>query len=274
MWHPLRSGGIRPSVRSTLVVIAALLVAMGAAAQEQPVAARDDVDDDGLGSRDVLIRTEVVRLDWTPLPGAFELALRRRHANPLFPTERQFVGEADLKGAKIQDAADAWEVLDDFLSVQLGRKKLARLRTADEVGKALKRIDSVVRRTLEVGGQASRLTEPLRVLRADLLEEWRAPSLEDEALAKLLKGASQSRRPGESDLFVAQLLRKNSPIESGEWAAAILSEPPSTIAVAMSALSRKRRSSVQREGTALLRRLDELGVEVNDSGEKRAVLLR
>jgi len=233
----------------------------------------EEVDEDGLGNREVLVRTEVVTLDWTPLPGAFELELRRRHANPLFPSERQVVTKADLKRAKIQDAADAWDVLDEFISLELGRKKLARLDTVKEVDAALIRIEGVSRRLMEVGGQAERLADPLRQLRAELIENWRAQHADDPVFIKTLTDANRSRSLAVSNLFFAQLLRQDGPIDKAEWPAAILSESPRTIASTLAALSAARRSEVRRKGSALLRRLDERGIAVDDSDDKLAALL-
>jgi hypothetical protein len=233
----------------------------------------EEVGEDGLGNRELLVRTAVVTLDWTPLPGAFELELRRRHANPLFPSARQVVTKADLKRAKVQDAADAWDALDDFISLELGRKKLARLETVEEVDAALIRIEGVGRRLMEVGGQAERLADPLRQLRAELIEHWRTQHADDPAFIKTLTAADRSRSYAVSNAFVAQLLRDDGPIGKKEWPAAILSESPQTITTVMAALSAARRSEVQRKGSALLRRLDERGIDVDDSDDKLAALL-
>ena len=215
------------------------------------------------------------QLSWTRNPGAFEQELRRRVANPLFPAERQRVRPAELKAARIRDASDARSVLSDFVDLSLDRRKLVRAKTIEEIEGTLARYQALLRAVMGVGGEVASLVTPLAASRASLIEQWRV-SHEDhpEILAGLdsLVELDAQAAPATRSEFAAQLVRENGPIVAGERAAALLSEPPDTLELALASFSPQQRIEIRNAALGLIQKAQSLGIKIEDEEAKVELL--
>lgn len=215
-------------------------------------------------------------LDWTPNPGAFEQELRRRVSNPLYPVERQVVRPAELKAAKIRDASDARAVLSEFVDLSLDRRKLAWVKTGEEIELALARYQTVRLAVIGVGGEALSLVGGLNLSRAALIEQWRVAHRDHPEILAALDSVAESDALGDSaahNEFAAQLQREDGPILADELAPALLSETPDTIEVVLATLSPKQRSAFRIQALDLISSLQGLGVAIEDEQAKVDLLL-
>lgn len=215
-------------------------------------------------------------LDWSPNPGAFEQALRRRVSNPLFPSERQRVQAAELRAAKIRDASDARAILSQFVEFSLERRKLARVKTIEEIDHALGRYQAVLLRVIGVGGEVTSLVGGLKLSRAALIDQWRVAHEDDPEILTALDTLLESdalNDPAAHSEFAAQLQREDGPIRPEELAPALLSESPHTVELVLATLSPERRDEIRIAALELIETLQSLGVEIQDELAKVELLL-
>lgn len=195
------------------------------------------------------------QLDWSANPGAFELSLQRRYRNPLYAPSRRRVTPSQHRAAVIRDAGEAREALADFMDLALKQRRLARLDDPAEIDAAVARFEDEIRRNRGIGGEASKLADELQRIRALLLSSWRERNADSEAvqveLDEIQESLTRKARVENSD-FVAQMLRKDTPIESSDLASALLSEDVATIKLAMSQLGNQRRRKVRRDALAVV----------------------
>lgn len=214
-------------------------------------------------------------LDWTPRPGAFEQSLRRRHGNPLYAPSRRRVSPDELRSAIIRDAAEAREALADFMNLALQQRKLGRLDDPGDIDAAVARFEDQIRRARGVAGEASKLADELRRIRAQLMQTWREGNAQADDVQRELDEIEESQRrraPIENNSFVAQLLRDDSPIADADLAPALLSEDIDTIELAMSQLGPKRRRAVRRDALAVVSYVRLEGAEIEGFDAKLEAL--
>jgi hypothetical protein len=214
-------------------------------------------------------------LDWTAQPGAFEASLRRRYGNPLYAPSRRRVGRDELRSAVIRDAAEAREALAEFMNLALQHRKLARLEDAGEIDAAVARFGKQIRVARGIGGEASKLADELQRIRSQLLASWRERNADSPEVQRELDEIEQSlaaRAPVENSTFVAQLLRKDSPIGRADLAPALLSQDVDTIRLAMRQLDAGRRDLARRNAPAAVSYVRLEGAQIEDFDARVAAL--
>jgi hypothetical protein len=165
---------------------------------------------------------EAAEIVWSARPGCFERHLQRRHRNPLFPPERRRVSAAELEEARRRDASEL-ESLRRQVSELLDRiARLSADAAPEELRPVQRGIQTLFRRSTEVGGKAIGLAWELRNLHQTLADLW--PQAADRAVAA---AAPESLEPDHS--FLSQALRADSPIRPDELVPSLLSEDVGTI---------------------------------------------
>ena len=193
-----------------------------------------------------------IRLQWSDHPGCFERHLQRKYKNPLFPPEARIVTQEQIDTAREKDRLEAEEFREQIGTALKPLKDLTaenRAIPTTVLFNCRRRIDELFHRAAQLGGNLSQERGKLRKmqsivtemvaslpLKAELRQEW------SEAVAM----KTQFQNQFENNCFLAQALRSDSPITSGEFAAALLTEEPEVIRTVVELLDQRD----ERDGAA------------------------
>jgi hypothetical protein len=189
------------------------------------------------------------RMRWRDKPGCFEGHLQRRYNNLLFPEERRSVTIAELQRAQTKDDYDLKDLQEKFVVFLKDFSIIRSGTTFEQLSSFRERIDSLLERACQVGGNIDAVMERLDTLRTaltdDLYQALADNSIKDTYGA--LQKAEQFNRHGVKifrNPFVAQLLRKDTPIEPKDIVPSLLSEPIETVLIALEALDEDARAAL------------------------------
>ena len=204
-------------------------------------------------------------LRWSANPGCFERHLQRKHNNPLFPGSARFVTQDEITQARDRDQADALGLLEDAKGIQVEIMKQANPSLA-EVDRIRQRIDDLLERAVQVGGDISNeLVKILNDTRVSVMVAWRAGIGGNDKTLEALEHAEalqRSRGLVVNNPFVAQMLRKDTPIKPEDVVPALLCESPETIRIAMQVIDGDIRARVRQGAEEVARRVREEGAHV------------
>ncbi len=199
---------------------------------------------------------QINKLEWSSDPGAHEAHLIRRHDNPYFPASRRTVSKEDLAEAKRLDNDDY--IVCRQLFEGLGRvfEMLPSTTTSGELIKLRKRVEDLTHFAMGVGGPAKEIASAADTIRDAVIEDLRAGFSDNSEVLENIEKA---------DLFhndyvrkfsipvIAQLTRKNSPINTDETVFTILSEEPEAISIFVNTLSEKAQAILLVDALRIIR---------------------
>lgn len=166
-------------------------------------------------------------LNWSNSPGCFERHLQRKALFPfLFTADDNAISQKDIDNARQRDLDDLAKLRAEasvFLS-EWDSKSFAM-----EDAKALHdRMSSLQKRAAEVGGEALGLVDAMKVVKESLLSQMKEIYIQ-AGEQKALDGLNAISALDNVIVELARWNRSDSPIESGEEVAALLTEKPETI---------------------------------------------
>lgn len=174
-------------------------------------------------------------LVWSSNPGAHELHLKRRHNNPYFSISRRKVSGNELAEAKAMDAQDHALCKAQLIELISGIRATSPA-TVGDLQDYRERLEQLVEFCVGSAGPAGEIAGEATKLREALIADMRQAFAGDNDKLRYIDDADSLHKRNNRTFHVplmAQLLRKDSPIPSGETIASLLSEDPATIATVM-----------------------------------------
>jgi len=175
---------------------------------------------------------ECSNLDWSNDPGAYELHLIRRCANPYFSESRQVVSMEKLAEAKKIDDSDYELAKKRLFQLLKYLENLSDFVILSEFDKIREQMDDLIKFAGGVRGRANKIATDVDELRDDLIK-LKMDSLSNDSQALLvLKRANDFHKEFVRKLLnslTLQITRERSPIRVDEMIAVIISENPETI---------------------------------------------
>lgn len=204
-------------------------------------------------------------LPWSANPGCFERHLQRKHNNPLFPGPERLVTEEQITLARDRDRADALQLVEDVKVVQLAIAELEHPSLGD-VDRIRQRIDDLLHSAAQVGGDMSnRIVKMLDDTRESVMNAWCAGVGGNDKALEALEHAEAHQRLRTlvvNNPFVAQMLRKDTPIKPEDVVPALLCESPETIRIAMQVIDGDTRTRMRQGAEEAARRARDEGADV------------
>jgi hypothetical protein len=199
------------------------------------------------------VTQESTELQWSEAPGCWERVLQTRYGNPLFPPERRHVTQQEVDAARQRDLEEHQNFRAAIVDV-LGEatSSLAKVVSYDDAEAFRRKLEDLLHRATEIGAEAERNTlwSLYQTHTAEIEESietlWQANKAEALTAARELHRISEARLIQFSG-FVAQFMRKDSPIPHAEIAPHLLSQCSSTIVQFMSVLDDEQAKEMLRE---------------------------
>ena len=215
-------------------------------------------------------------LKWSTNPGCFERHLQRKYNNPLFPESERSVNQYKINQARERDSIDASKLLQSVNDILHDFAAIVNPCTGDVIDQFRGRIDNLLKRAAEIGGELS--SEPITILttiRTSLMESWRAGIEGNNQASESLRRAevfNQARSLVVHIPFIAQMGRKDRPIKSEHMVPALLCESPETIRTVMSVMDGETRALVRQAAEEVAARVQEEGALIPLLEEKLRAL--
>jgi hypothetical protein len=212
-------------------------------------------------------------LAWSTEPGCYERHLQRRHQNPLFPPASRVVTQEEVDAARTHDAAEAKAFHAEVWELVRASQKLSDPLTVRQAFEIRQKIDDLMDRAAELGGNLAKEEEMLSTLYEALISDVRR-GLEqvenDEALQRLQKAEEFRTKFVEQvhNRFFAQMKREDSPIKPEEIVPSLLTEEPESIQLVMNILDDDTKNLFQREAIGIIKEAEAAGATVHQANKK------
>lgn len=216
-------------------------------------------------------------LSWSSDPGCFERHLQRKYNYPqLFPL-KQPITQSDIDAARMRDEADINRLQLVFRELIAEQAiQLPAEATSHDVNQLRQEIDNLLHSIAEVGGMAaSELVSKAHTLRQALVSDWgNAIASNPEAMDLLKRAESVQNQEAAifNNWFVAQMGRKDTPIQSDEVVRALLTESADTIRITMQAVDENLRAHIRNAVSETLNDLKARSESIPDEHEKLLAL--
>jgi len=221
-----------------------------------------------------LRKPEDIPVDWSEVCGCFERHLRRRHNNPLFPSERRRITTSELIIAKARDLADLKQLEKDSTAfAEKIQNPQSQTLTFPDVYEWREEAEDLLMRTFAVGDIARQQRNFLQPLFEEIIRILldNCPPEKREQLDKAIDGSRDYlKRFGNG--FYQQLTRSGTPIEKGELVISMLGEDVETVALIASTISEEERKNIARLAVNLTETAKKEGRMVQDASLKIAAL--
>lgn len=223
-----------------------------------------------------LRKPEEIPVEWSEAPGCFERHLQRRYRNPLFPLERRRIAIADVITARARDEVDLKEL---ELRIKSLFEKASTLpdQASFHEGLILRaEVEKLLFRCAEVGAVAAQAKAVLQRVYDSLAEGMREAS-PPEGRQELDNAFAHSAclQKMQSNEFIAQLTRSDTPISAAEVIPSLLSESVEMIRTYVGFLNKSGRgldrASVE-EATRILGQATKEGYEIAEAQQKLQAL--
>ena len=200
----------------------------------------------------MLFRRNKKDIQWREQPGCFELRLKRRYNNPIFPIGSRKVTQRDLLKAREKDDQGFDQIKTEVLSYlkELSQKLKSESGTNyNDCIKYILKIDSLIERVVEIGGATNSIIDNLFALRKTIVDDsYEALANNEEAQTYLrLQKAEQFNNLGyniiTTNVFARQMLRKDDPLKHEAIVYSLLSEDYETMLSILVGLDEEPRNS-------------------------------
>ena len=165
--------------------------------------------------------------------GCFERYLQRKYKNPLFPESERKVTAKEIAQAKAKDKGDADALRKDFEALAIKIQKLPKEISVPEMNKLRAEVDKLMERTASIGGgDVAVIDKGLYELRKVIIESIRVAAVGNKEGLKALEEAESVWHANTwkyFNPFVAQMTRKDTPIQGKDVVPSLLTEDPVTI---------------------------------------------
>ncbi|WP_131751206.1 MULTISPECIES: hypothetical protein [Legionella] len=216
--------------------------------------------------------------EWSLNPGCYEGFLKRKYFNPLIDTERKkYITQDLINDAKAIDASEitqlAHEIDDFYKSIQ---SDLDPIDPHGQLGLQREKIEKLIEKCYETGGQAIEFTVKLDELYGKTIECWKIlisnNSEQSDALEKA-EAYTNSINEIFRNEFVRQISRLNSPYSNSLFEIALF-ESPSTLRSYIRALNNdpKTINLIKLELTKLIEKAKAESVEIPMLDEKVEII--
>jgi len=215
------------------------------------------------------------RISWSERPGCFERHLQRRYNNPLFSPERQHVTAADVAAARRQDAQDLASLRAEYVQLLSEIAELPDFMPFEQFNPIRERIQDLIHRAVEVGGEASETVPKLRTLRHILIQQVSEALSNNPRALKALQEAEAFHQANEGKLenqFLAQMLRDDTPITAEDVVPSILTEDVATIRTVMAVVGEHLAAKFHQAAVVLVEEVRARGETVPGIDKKLATL--
>jgi tetratricopeptide (TPR) repeat protein len=169
---------------------------------------------------------------WSSNPGAYEMQLKRRCNNPYFSISKQVVSEEDLVEAIRIDNDDYELAKEMLLDLEREMDGLGSIGKSGDAIKIRERLEEIISFSMGVGGRAYEIASMAGEVRKVVISELKRIFSNDKDTLSIIEKANtlykQNNRIFHTPV-VAQITRKNGPINREETIATILSEDVQTI---------------------------------------------
>ena len=160
--------------------------------------------------------------------------MQRRWNNPYFKLERRSVTPVELENAQLADAKDYEEGRRSYIELFEAVSRLPEVSASATIINLWTKTDDLLKTLMGIGGPALHLAHNAEQLREKLIHALRRGMTHDAGASERLERAVHAQDEGGRKFlipFIAQLLRKDSPIPGDEVVAAVLTEEPATISI-------------------------------------------
>jgi hypothetical protein len=229
----------------------------------------------GRGAQSPLTQTSI-ELPWSDSPGCWEQCLQTRYGNPLFVPERRIVTAPEVEAARRRDNEERENFRTAMMDVLTQVTSADHVMGYEEADSFRQRIEDLLQRAAAIGAEKERqqLWSLYKAHTADIensIQTWQ--HRKDEAL----QAARDAHQIAEERLiqfsgFVAQFMRKDSPISQAELIPYVLSQDPSTIIRFMLAVSDEHKKGLCDWAKALVAKAEKEGFQVPEVQEKLRAL--
>jgi hypothetical protein len=194
---------------------------------------------------------------WSSNPGAYEMQLKRRCNNSYFPISKQVVSEEDLVEA-IRIDSDDYELAKEML-LDLDREMdgLGSNGTSGDAIKIRKRLEEIISFSMGVGGRAYEIASMAGEVRKVVISELKQSFSNDKNTLSIIERADILYKKNNRIFHtpvVAQIVRKNGPINQEDTIATILSEDAQTISLMKNFFKGKKGTIVAQGALELLQK--------------------
>jgi hypothetical protein len=216
-------------------------------------------------------KPEEIPVRWSEACGCFERQLQRRHNNALFPPAKRRITTGELIEAQSRDLADleklqadSQKFIDELWSLPDGQKL-----TFNEINKWRERVQEFIMRAAAVGNIADSHRERLRPVYNGVVNTHRKSCPpEHKAQLEAAIANSDSYQKTWSNLFVAQVTRKDTPITPDDLLPSLLVEDVETVRLMVSTMTEENRIAAGRAAAVLIQEAKKEGYTVPDAEEK------
>jgi hypothetical protein len=169
-------------------------------------------------------------------PGCHERHLRRRHANPLFGTERSRVDQAMVDSARLLDERHEALIIKNFTDLIGQASRLDGEQMGDEIIELKRRLDQLIVECALFGNRHQSIIVSVERLIDTMITALRSIVADNQQLTELLGEEERARRTQHELLrypLVADLIYEETPIDRSELAATLLSESDDALRAAL-----------------------------------------
>lgn len=205
-------------------------------------------------------RRNLVKPQFSTLPGAHERQLIRYAENPLFPAQRRQVIQIEVTRAQRLDNEDVTAFHHDFRALLQRAVDLEPTAESDVILKLKEDLDQAYERCCGLAGDQQQVKQGLRKLLEHVMQAvWRGADTDPAAQANLRE--EELARSAHFQLleipFIADMIRPDSPIAADELIPSLLSETAEVVAAALELFDTDQIVMLARDARALLESLPE-----------------
>lgn len=188
-------------------------------------------------------------------PGAHERHLRRRHENPLFPTERRRIGDRDVLAARRRDQQDLEAFLERFHQVVQRAVNLDANVQSDVILELKEELDRCYEEAAGLAGDQSRIKEAIVKLVGTIMRAVRQGAEHDAVALRKLDEEDQARSLHYELLeepLVADLINPEDVIPEGDLIPTLLGSEPAVLEKVLTLFSPEQLTVMIRDARSLV----------------------
>jgi len=212
---------------------------------------------------------------FSPLPGARERQLKRRHENPLFPAELRQVIQVDINHAQREDQREVEAFNKTFRKLLQDVSELEGRADSEKILLLKEQADKLYEQASGLAGDFGEERQALQKLVQAMMKAVRAGAAGDPRALYELDQEDLARQAHYEMLgyhLICDLLRPDSPISREELVPTLLSERQDAVAAAAAFFEPAMLQELVEEGERLLQRCEAEGVDTRHARARLAIL--